>query len=1512
MKKIIILLVISFCSLLILTSCKGGGGVDTPPVTEPVYDLVLSQNEINLYVNQVKDYDFSNLFTPKKNGVSTSLSDATITNSVKETVGSYSYTVTYQGITKTLIVNVIAKIDVVLVKANVPLQQVKKDQFDSFDLTKLFTITVNEEEQTVLDSYLTVDKQSEENYIVTCKYQNEMDMCFIQLVDEVYELSLIQDTVHLQVSEVDDFDINDFVTFTIEGEKYPVVPSMVITDVTSLEGTYSCQVKYRNTTLNLKIIVEPDHSLELIAPDDNIYIEYSKVDQFNFCNLFVLYEDSKVLQITESMLSYDISNITVGNTYQIRFKYANEYLSVEKVVNVVVIDDKEITITSNDVTTYQTAPSIDLTTLFTIIDDGKNVRPTMSMISGSVDYSTSGTYNIVLTYKGITKTATITVQTGVVFVHKYENKTIPLGTNQITYDFSADFSLVINGITFLDIDKSYFNFGELDFNKIGSYDVSVKIPYNEKKFGLSGVKFDYYEASITYIVVENDYSISVNNELVELPVSTTSYKPFSNIVVTVNGKRKTITDNIDYVDIVSVYAKVVSSPIKFDIYSLQDVIIDVYVNGPDQTPVRVSYQVVIKSKIDITSSKAYSFSGNSLYLPSLFKIVEEGKDVPVTTSMISGYIDLYTPGIYPVTLTYKGVTKTIDLFVLDSVILGTYKTKLVPIPIQDDIEEDYTEGSDTSEYQPTYQESSKALADLVINADGTITFSNVACEIVEAISPTEIIAESYSYRYLIKYENGIITIDPDNSIKLAYHEAKRPLVYFDTNKYELMDRMVINYSSAYVLNLTYASYSFDVIKYKDLATSEIKWYAIKTHLIEKTGSDTLYQLTFGTPSFSEGFDPSVNGRYVLTLDGKSYDFIIDSRNKGKIFQKEETKKYQSLEFTGVIDGQNARVIFDQYENISIYINNKRTFSMISMHINSLVNGGVDYENNEVFVYSFNDQDNGVQSYKLELNLSSKTFTVAKKDQFFGLYQCENMLIFLDGYGTGHISFDTKSYVTDTFTYTFNNNIFTLNYTNTKPTFTHGTYSLIATNVFLNTLIVTDMIPSDLNGKVFVNKNITDGAIVNFKSYQIGQDSDTVSKKQLFDNISIITASGELDDTALQSCVDTSKIRFNTPGFYQLSISLPVNNTTVTALYTIEILEAKYAESPLVGYYSGGVMYKDYGLTINKYGQVILSVNGKDYIGKMNVIDNTFTSYVKNGDDTLLVNGELITRGLVSVRVSGSAMFTDLFTTGLYKEVGTKDLFIREFSNNGVMTYYVSSSSTSFGSKCLVNFIEKSNLENGAIISFAYLSRNYVVKVNDITSKTNGLYISDAYRGTFSMGDKSLVLDGFASGTFNGVSGTYEVTNGLIVFTSSNGLYYAFEVNLGDSTFTVKDLVLDNSLVNGKSYSATYSFICNEEMYSCTTTFVFGENTVEIKSTSESHDDDALGCLIDTYSPLFITKNATYSISGNVITIKTLNNTFTFKIDNVINASSITCLSSDLDLTEQGAFSKNTQFVNKTK
>lgn len=80
--------------------------------------------------------------------------------------------------------------------------------------------------------------------------------------------------------------------------------------------------------------------------------------------------------------------------------------------------------------------------------------------------------------------------------------------------------------------------------------------------------------------------------------------------------------------------------------------------------------------------------------------------------------------------------------------------------------------------------------------------------------------------------------------------------------------------------------------------------------------------------------------------------------------------------------------------------------------------------------------------------------------------------------------------------------------------------------------------------------------------------------------------------------------------------------------------------------------------------------------------------------------------------------------------------------------------------------------------------------------------------------------------------------------------------------------------------------------------------------SPSHDDGDDACTDDRYEPSFASKTGvegTYLVNGNRVKINVNGQEFTFLIDNVLTASSITCLETTLSSDEHGYFKEGTLF-----
>lgn len=1384
------------------------------------------------------------------------------------------------------------------VTPNVTTVELKDTEVLDYNYTSLFTITENDKNVEVLSSYIDTSSLKKEagTYKVTCTYQEtKASVTVIVTVEEkVYELTLAKNEIEVNKSLWNTYDYLSLFEATIDGEIAEITADMIENNIEQTKGTYTYKVTFNGIEKTLTVHIIEVHTLEVIPAYQVFEITLNKAKTFDYTKLFNLYVDGVITKVTTDMINLSsIQNLVVGNTYKVTFDTTINGLNAKSYVEIKIVDEVETIINAKNVTVYPNGSYIDLTTLFSITRGDEIIPVTLDMITGFVDYSKVGTNTITLEYEGITKETIVEVKRGVIIDYATSDTiTITKGTSVETYDFMSDFVVVINGVKFKNISNSYLDLSNVDFNTVGTYVVKLKIPYNDQALGLQGVKFTYYEKEITYVVSKNKYEIKVLNEVVELDKTVTKYNPFDNLKVTINGRNQTLTKNKDYVDIITCFAKELSTPIDLTSTGTQNVKIAVYANGVDEDPIIVEFKVVVVLDIVITSKDGMIVSGGTLYTKDLFTITENNKEVEVSNEYITGLFDPFTPGVYEVVINYKNIEKTAKIVVLNSKMMGTYKTKQTTIPKESDDDEG------------TYGEVTR-LKDLTISKDGKITVNGYSAKIEEIIDENNFIISVLNNKQRLIYNNGIIVIDPLNTHKMQFNEYSRPLVYFHEDMYKVNKCYIINYGSSYVLSETYMSYSIDLLKVTNKETEAVLWYALKVQLIEKNSADTVYDVTYGDASIPSdyNFEVSDDVEGVLTFNGEQYKFTMKDDSTGKVSKDVVNRKYTNMTFTGKVDGVDAKLTSNQYEGFTLLVNNKTVFSINSFNISSMKNGGIDYENDILFFY---DSTDTIYSYKIKLNVQKKTFEVVEKDNLFGKYVNENIYLFFDGYGTGIANFNTNSYYTTEFKYEVKNKDVKITYLNTKSNFEYENESTFYMDTFNNVLTSKSFMNDESNDLPFENQNITSGAIIRINSYVVGADSDTVAKRKMLENITIITKDGNLSDSEKASCINTSRIKFSTPGFYQFTITIDVNGESVVAYYAIQVIEAIYKENPVVGEYVSGVITKNNSLSIDEYGRATLIYSDLIFNGNVTINDdNSFI--IKASSDTkgnITITGKLLQNNIVYIECGGAIAFSNYYTTGSVSSTGNGKMTLHKIIASGVETYLLFDGKSTSG-----NFVECSVVSDN-IYKLEGQNILYYVKIASFDDEKTGLVVADEYRGTYTSNNETLVIDGFGGASSGSSSGTYTL-NGSVATVVLGSSAAAYRLDKENKTFEKLNIVLDNSLVSGKTYTASYSFACSGYYYTAITKFTFSRSgNVTIVSTSEDHDSGSEGCTEDSYNPVFASKTGvvgTYSVSGNQLIIKVNNYTFTFTITDIINVDDLVTKTTTLDSSEHGFFSIGTVF-----
>lgn len=1436
----------------------------TISVTKDVWTVELSEQEITLTSKEAKYYNFGALFAVKRNGVNVGVASSMVETNLSETPGTYYYKVTAGGVSQTL------------------------------------TIVVRGVE---------------------------------------YKVELAQSEVTVRVDAVESFDFNALFTITEEGAVKTITQDMVQTDVVAQVGTYHYTVTFGNDQKTLVVHVSDAYDVYVVPSYNTLSLSPSQVESLDATMLFSVYVDGVAVQVTESMVDVSqLQNAAVGDVCTVTLTYTIGVTTKTCSLQVAVVEEAEVKVTTSNVVTYPNSEYIDLTSLFTITHGDKTVAVTNEMISGTIDYSVQDeAQEIILTYQGKKYTSTVTVRRGVIIdFAKSSVITVKVGTDMDSYLFAEDFVVLVNGIRFRNVMQfvnlsGVNNAGEtvsdaVDFSTVGTYKAILQIPYNNAKpSGLTGPKMQIFEKEITYNVVSVDYTLSVDQEVVSLPTGTTSFDVFGNLNLVRNGYNTRIVDNPEWINVITCYAQVVSEPLDFSKTGLQLVEVDVFVycakaGTPLGEPVRVSYYVEIVGEVVVTATDKCTFGNDTIYTTDLFTITDGGVEIPVTTDMVSGKVDTFRAGIYYVTAEYKGVAATAKVVVVNPQMAGVYKTGQTPIPTNDDNYDDengsedyWGDGWDSGwEGYSLYSLPKNALGEMVITKDGKITVRGVVAEFVGAVDENTLIINLGRNEHTLHYDNGIVVLDPDNSIKMTFHEAKRPLVYFKENVWTIDQVVTINFGSQHVLTTTNTCYSFDAFHVVSADGETQMWYCLRVELVSRISSDTIYSVTWGECTFGENFQAVQGNASTLTFDGITVKFEMQSDDVGKVDKTGEAKVWAGKVFNGVVNGKSAQLMFNQTEGFDFYVDGQKVITVNSFDFNNMKNGGVDHGANTVLAYFLNDDKRGTCSYKFAVDEQNNSFELLQQDGIFGLYLADNMYLFLDGYGTGIANFNTKSYYVSQFQYTLINDEVKINFFNVLPMFEYGKFVAFSLADLKNVLTVKYGENDALQGKVFTNSTITDGALVSFTQNVFVASGTT--KDEIYQSIRIVTKDGELTTEQKKATingipvVDLSCVSTKKDGFYQIAVTVLVDGAPKTSYFAVQVAktavdDSLFGEADLQGLHSlFGTLNAQNALTLDKYGNATAILGGVKYDGYC-VADAqkgkfVVKAFAQNGA-SVVVSGTLLQNGVFEVRCNGSYNFVDYFAKGTRNLAGCVDTVLREIKAGNVSTYVLAFSDTSLGEIVSVQIDENDQTlftitkQNGEII---------VAKVSWTGDAKKGIVLADSLRGTYTQeGAETLVLDGFGNAKLDGALGTYVASGNSVSVQTANNVF-AFKINKTSGTYETLQINV-GAVILGKTYTANYVFGDNEGVYFATTTFTFGANgKVTVASTSDDYVGD-----FGKYQPAFVGEG-TYSVSSNKIKVEINGKTFAFSVSDVIQCIIIKCDSTTLQEGDLGYFAVGTQFA----
>lgn len=1172
--------------------------------------------------------------------------------------------------------------------------QIKDEEVSSYDFTSLFTITVDGEKKDVLASYLDLSALSEAagTYTVTCNYEGKNASVSVTVVATVYTLTLSVEEVTLKVSAVEGTDFLNYFTAQKDGVKDTITQDMVENTVRAEVGDYAVTVTYHGESKTLTVHVVSDHSVEVVLSYEHPEVPENALEDFDAASLFSLYIDGVAVEVTGEMLTVEgLDGASAGGTFTVELNYSANGITAAKSVTVSVTEARQIVITPKNIETYPNAEEIDLTTLFTIRQGDEEIPVTIDMIEGVIDYSKAGENNIVLTYGGVSATAVVTVRMGVIIDYAHSDAVqVKVGTDMETYPFADDFIVVINGARYLRIPDSCFDLSEVNFAEEGTYTATLTIRYGDQPSGNTfPPKFpepQLVTKTITYVVVAAQYDLSVKEEFVKLPKGTTSYDPTSNLALTIDGYKQWFTTRRDYADGMTVYYEALTE-IDFSSPEVQTVRLALYINGTGSEPVEVEYELQVETEIVIEAKDGIAFTGETLYTRDLFTVTENGEAVEDVQEYISGKVDTFKPGVYFVSINYKGLTAECKVVVYRRDFIGTYRTSLTTIPVEEEEEDDGEGGGWGDEYDtdwtsapadvmPIAETAPTPLGGLTINADGSIRFNGISVDSITGVDENTMILHTGTNGtgrdYTLHYQDGIVVLEVENSIRLKFSDYARPLVYFHEDLWAMQEKLTVNDTSSYILQSHSAGhFSMDMTRLKSKTDGSELWFALYVKVLENLSSNTSYAVEWGEVTFEGDYSKEIGAENTIFFNGTAYHFAMKDATTGQTVAV-NSQPYRNTTFTGSIDGKEATLVVNASNWYQLYVGTGLILQVLPNDLGNMKHGG-ERADGKVHLYKLNDETYGTYSYLFTLDTEAKTFVLEERDSVYGVYRRGNMLLFLDGYGTGNFyeDYSTTSFSSTEVTYTLKNGELHLGFETYDPKSVYGYEATFYVSRLLNVLTAKSSKNDIFSGEDFENTMISDGAIVKVNVTMC------TARDQIIEGVSITTKDGELSKEEKNALINTNCVNFTQAGFYLFTVTVTVGGESVESSYAIQTFVSSYKGNSLVANYGQGVINgAGFGLRLDEYGRAYLSSGEVIYSGTFTIAQDNRSFIVKAYNENgghVSAKGTVLAEGIIRVDCSGTLHYSDYFVIGSSSVAGTSGYVLRRFVS-GSNTVYVACTS----------------------------------------------------------------------------------------------------------------------------------------------------------------------------------------------------------------------------------------------
>ncbi|MBR2892059.1 MAG: hypothetical protein IKC22_06790 [Bacilli bacterium] len=476
-------------------------------------------------------------------------------SSLRLAEGTYTIRCTYNGVVKTLAVNVTE----VSYQIKLESKEISVKQSDAltYDYKSLFTAVVSGKIIEITDDMI---KSNISNNVGTYQYtvylgETSMTLTVNVISDHDVEIINSYNLIEIEESKLNEFDFTKLFSVYVDGVSRTVTIDMIdktglnnpVDGVCEIKITYTENQAVATASCNIKIVKDS----QVIVTTKNI-VTYPNGEHIDLTTLFEIKKGNEIIPVTNDLITGTINYSEVGNNViTLTYKGVTYKANVE-VKQGVIINYTKDSIVKVGLGTSKSSYAFNED--FSVLINGVEFSDIKKYINvDNVDFTKIGSYEAVISipYKdsslGINETTlftkTITYEVVDVTYNIYiSNQVVELPTGSTSYNVFDNLSVKVNGINQKLVKNAQqvsaiatyaYQVNEIDFNSIGLQEISVAI-------FVFGPDKDPVYANFK-VIIKSDIDIKINNAYM-FEGSTLYTKDL--FTITVNGNEIPVTQDM--------------------------------------------------------------------------------------------------------------------------------------------------------------------------------------------------------------------------------------------------------------------------------------------------------------------------------------------------------------------------------------------------------------------------------------------------------------------------------------------------------------------------------------------------------------------------------------------------------------------------------------------------------------------------------------------------------------------------------------------------------------------------------------------------------------------------------------------------------------------------------------------------------------------------------------------------------------------------------------------------------